>query len=91
MTPMTMQDELNFVIGFAAGDASEGNFVYKLNREQLRALWTAFCLHNKCNPDTLAYDIAIAAIWNKVLQQKPRPACWSSFKKFDLYMGSLLS
>lgn len=66
---------------------------YNSITEQMKALWTAYCLCNDMEPDTAAYDSEAAAIWQRVMEKCPN-SVWSrksdSFEAFDLYMCSAL-
>lgn len=82
--------ELGYMEEFAqTGDFSEG-----IIREQLRCLWTAYCIRHDFYVDTSEYDRAIKKIWDK-LPEDGRDACyWESeyegFDAFDMYMCAYL-
>ena len=62
---------------------------YDLATDQLKALWTAYCLCRDLAPDTLDYDIEIGAVWQKVTEMLPNPV-WADFEAFDMHMGASL-
>ncbi len=85
--------ELDFILDFAR----DNDFGYDSCREQLRSLWTAYCLHNNLLPDTRLYDNDLLEIWNVVEKNTTHPWIWTDseekiegFELFDLYMGSEL-
>lgn len=55
-------------------------------REQLRCLWTAYCLHNCWDCDTSTYDNDLLALWQSVAENGPDTEDWDDFDSFDLYM-----
>lgn len=68
---------------------NEDDFSNKIVRNQIRSLWTAFCIHQNIEPDTREYDeklsILFDAIKNSSMQSKP-----FNFEAFDLFMGEYL-
>lgn len=70
--------------------ASETDFSFEVCRDQLRALWTAYCLHNGLDCDTGRYDNALLELWHTVEESERDTADWSNFDDFDLYMGRYL-
>lgn len=64
-----------------------------LAREQLRCLWTAYCILYDIDPDTLGYDQRIAELWNAVISNRELVGSNDEFDDetcFDLWMGALL-
>ncbi len=60
---------------------------------QLRALWTAFCLHQDLDPDTNAYDNYLLELFQYIDQAEDRmhkACCGQGFDEFNLFMGELL-
>lgn len=53
-------EEFNFILGFIDG----GDFEFDIQKYQLRALWTSFCLRYGLDPDTLRYDNYTLEMWN---------------------------
>lgn len=58
-------------------------------REQVRALWTAYCFHQALDVDTAEYDNTLLGLWNGMDKNIPAAvgdADWSCFGKFDSFM-----
>lgn len=55
---------------------------------QLRALWTAFCLHHNLDVDTAAYDAIVCQLWQAMTPASR--ASWSDFGSFDDFMCEYL-
>ena len=70
--------------------ASESFFDDELARDQLRMLWTAYCLHTNRIVDTVDYDSDLMALWNAVSECETETADWSDFDSFDLFMCKYL-
>lgn len=70
----------------------ENDLSYTICLEQLRGLWTAYCLHNRYECDTSSYDHKLDELWTEVCEFDIE---WlpddKSYKGFDLFMGYLLS
>lgn len=58
-------------------------------REQLRALWTAYCFHTGADVDTGPYDSDLRRVWAQV-KAAEQTAGWEAFDVFDDFMCSLL-
>lgn len=70
----------------------EDDFVYEgVGREQLRSLWTAYCIHWNIIPDTFDWDHGIVQMWRALCDHDTLPAGGYSTKAFDLDMGVWLS
>jgi len=72
-------NEFEFLREFAASNT----FSYPTAREQLRALWTAYCLHNDIDVDTRNYDNGISALWLEMTEDDG----WQSIILFDVFMS----
>lgn len=70
--------------------AKESRFDEELARDQLRSLWTAYCLHYGYDVDTADYDRWLGELWAVVSEDEPGTADWSDFESFDLFMGRYL-
>lgn len=83
--------ELSYILKFAV----EEDLSYEVCLNQLRSLWTAYCLHHDLTPDTSKYDADIALIWGVISENDTSP--WNGdegthdFNLFDLSMGAYLS
>lgn len=74
--------------------AQERDFSDSVERKQLRALWTAYCLRHNLDCDTKQYDERLAEIWQAVVYQTDVFADSEEFRDmraFDLYMGEELA
>ena len=60
--------------------ARNADFDNSICWEQLRALWTTYCIHNKYECDTSAYDSKLIEIWSCMNMNE------SEFSRFDTYM-----
>ena len=54
---------------------------------QLRALWTAYCIHQDMEVDTAPYDKELASIWSVLEEKLPQ---LGTFDKFENYMAEQL-
>ena len=63
--------EFEFIVDFI----KEADFGYDVCRRQLRSLWTAYCLHNGYDCDTLQYDISLNEVWASIIQNNSCPWC----------------
>ena len=65
-----------------------------LAREQLRCLWTAYCILYGIEPGTKYYDVGINEIWSAVISNRKlvdSNDVFDNFECFDLWMGEMLS
>lgn len=76
------QRELDYLKDFSC----EAYFDTEVGREQLRSLWTAYCLHNDLIVDTGTYDDDILELWSAVSLGEEDTAEWSDFDSFDDFM-----
>ena len=77
--------ELDHLTEFAVSNDSGS----PLARDQLRALWTAYCFHAGLLPDTAPYDNTLLHIWNR-MEQMGQTRGWKDFDDFDNAMGAYL-
>lgn len=66
--------------------ARQSCFDEELNRDQLRCLWTAYCLHHGLDADTSGYDNDLAALWNTTAEDESETADWGGFDSFGNFM-----
>lgn len=78
--------ELEFVKAYA----SDWELRIEVCRQQLRALWTAYCIHKNYECDTRPYDEGIAMLWSLMDERDKKNDDWSDFEDFDIYMGAFL-
>ena len=82
----TKKRELEYMKDFSR----EACFESEECRDQLRSLWTAYCLHNNLIVDTGTYDDDILELWSAVSQVEDDTAEWSDFDSFDNFMCAYL-
>ena len=70
--------ELEFLKEFAREERGWGT-----SAQQIRALWTAVCLHHDIHVGTKEYDELIANLWRHVDEDTPM---WSGFNEFCNFM-----
>lgn len=70
--------------------ARQGCFDEELCRDQLRCLWTAYCLHHRLDADTSGYDCDLMELWNATAEDEPETADWSDYDSFDKFMCQYL-
>lgn len=83
---MNMQAEFEFLLQFIR----QNGFDVEICRDQLRALWTAYCLHYDMTVDTGPYDLAMRELWSATAEMEEDTADWSDFDTFDNFMCGLM-
>ncbi len=68
---------------------SDNSFYDQHLKNQLRALWTAFCFHAKWEADTQPYDNTLLELW-EILANRGA-ADWKDFNDFDNFMCEFLA
>ncbi len=68
----------------------QSSFDEETSRDQLRCLWTAYCLHHRLDADTSGYDNDLLELWNTAAEDEPETADWSDFDSFDNFMCKYL-
>lgn len=79
---MNRYDELQYLLAFAR----ENCFDSEICCDQLRSLWTAYCLHHGLDPDTAQYDNDMLTLWVEVEATESDNVFWSDFDSFDDFM-----
>lgn len=75
--------ELDFIKEFV----EDSPFDMEVCRDQLRSLWTAYCLHFDLDPDTYLYDNALRQVWKSICDGgEESTADWSDFDSFENFM-----
>lgn len=74
--------EFQYIVAFAG----EVRFDTELACNQLRSLWTAYCLRHDLVADTGTYDLALLDIWEQVSAVEGGAAYWSDYDSFDNFM-----
>lgn len=75
--------------GYMKAFTVEGDFTESSYRAQLRALWTAYCLHHHLDADTAEYDNDLFDLWLKLIETGGING-WPSKGAFEESMCSLL-
>jgi hypothetical protein len=79
---MDIQEELRYIHQFAVSS----DFEFDVCRDQIRALWTAYCLHHGLDVDTAKYDADLLSVWNVVSAFEEDTGDWGDFDSFDDFM-----
>ena len=79
--------ELNSIIEYVDDNPIDGDG-YEL--DQLRSLWTAYCLHQNLVVDTFGYDRDMQAVWNHISKSTGNGVVWKNFEDFDNFMCRFL-
>lgn len=74
--------EFDYMLAFA----SENRFDSETCCDQLRCLWTAYCLHHDLDPDTAQYDNDLMALWTEIEETESNHIFWKSYEIFDNVM-----
>lgn len=75
--------------GYMKAFIIEGDFTEDVYRAQLRALWTAYCLHHNLDVDTLEYDDDLLGLWSE-MHKLGSSNGWSEYQEFTDFMCGLL-
>ena len=75
--------------GYMKAFIIEGDFTEDAGRSQLRALWTAYCLHHNLDVDTLEYDDDLLGLWSE-MHKLGNANGWSEYGEFVEFMCGLL-
>ena len=65
---------------------AEAFFDFENDCEQLRSLWTAYCIHCNLECDTARYDSDLRSLYEEIGRDTCGFGPWSSFSRFDEYM-----
>ena len=60
-------------------------------RNQLMALWTAYCIHNGLEVDTAIYDAVLLDLFNALSPEQKNELSCRRFSEFDDMMGAWLA
>lgn len=79
--------EFNYLLSAAKeGDYSSEPVI----RNQIRSLWTTYCLHNNLDTDTQQYDTKLRQVFQAINENSMTDKPFE-FEAFDLFMGEYLS
>lgn len=76
------QRELDYIASFV----KENSFYEEIARDQLRILWTAYCLHHGLDADTNEYDSDLVRVWDAICASELDTADWSDYEAFQRFM-----
>lgn len=71
--------------GYMKAFIIEGYFENETEREQLRALWTAYCCHHNLDVDTMEYDNDLLGLWSE-MHKLGNANGWSEYGEFVDFM-----
>lgn len=83
---MEINAEFKFMLDFIV----ESYLIEELSRDQLRSLWTAYCLHDNLDVDTLEYDEDLARLWAVASEVGDGTTEWSDYESFGHFMSRYL-
>lgn len=83
---MNRVEEFQYIRSFAVGSDMD----VEICREQLRCLWTAYCLHQNFDVDTNVYDQHLCALWYTVSAFEENPTVWDGIDEFNNFMCAYL-
>lgn len=89
MGGISREAEMKYLQAFA----QQSDFGQEFCREQLRAIWTAYCFHQSLDVDTADYDNDLLDLWNRIskaVHAVVGNSDWSRYDKFDHYMCAYL-
>ena len=78
---MTEQSEWQFIVDYVKDSTTD--FCNATCRSQLMALWTAYCMHNSLEVDTIMYDVELIDLWNAIPIEHRRELHCSNWGEFD--------
>lgn len=74
--------EYEYIIDYING----ASFDNEVCCDQLRCLWTVYCLHYDIEVDTYRYDSNLLKLWEEILKTEEDTSDWSDYESFDNYM-----
>ena len=83
---MNRLEEFKYLLTFT----SENCFDSEICCDQLRSLWTAYCLHHGLDVDTSGYDNDLLKLWTEIEKTESDNAFWSNYDSFDDFMCAYL-
>lgn len=75
--------------GYMKAFIIEGDFTEDVYRNQLRALWAAYCLHQNLVVDMMDYDNDLLGLWSE-MHKLGNANGWSEYGEFVEFMCGLL-
>ena len=86
---MSENKEWEFLLGYV--NDRTVYFYTETCRNQLLALWTAYCLHNNLEVDTIMYDAELMDLWNAIPVEHRHELHCSNWGEFDDLMGTWMA
>ena len=83
---ISREDEMKYLKEFARQNCFDGETI----RDQLRCLWTAYCIHYGLDVDTLGYDNDLFALWDTLVEEESETEGWRDYDSFDNFMCKYL-
>ena len=68
----------------------ENCFDDEMSSDWQRMLWTAFCLHQGIDVDTLDYDELLGRLWAKMEEAEDYSGDWADAASFGIFMARYL-
>ena len=83
---ISREAEMKYLKEFTRQNCFDGETI----RDQLRCLWTAYCIHYGLDVDTLGYDNDLFALWDTLVEGEPETEGWRDYDSFDNFMCKYL-
>ena len=77
-------------MGYLKEFVRQSCFDEEIGRDQLRCLWTTYCLHHGLDADTSGYDNDLLDLWNTTAEDEAETADWSGHDSFYDFMSRYL-
>lgn len=82
-----MNEEYGYLLEFVESSEDIGSV---LSMQQLRCLWTAYCLHENIDVDTVEYDNMMTEIWFVIQESENAPYSSDEYGRFYNAMSKYL-
>lgn len=83
---INLEAEFRFLLAYAGESALDE----EICRDQLRMLWTAFCLHHNYDVDTKQYDERQMTLWTEVQNTGDGTSEWEDYDAFANFLAKFL-
>lgn len=85
---MNENKEWEFLLGYVKDNTV--HFYTETCRNQLLALWTAYCMHNDLDVDTAMYDAVLMDLFNALSDEQKAELHCTRLPEFDCMMARWL-
>ncbi len=85
--PLDEQSEYEYILEYIE---SSDNLDEMVVMQQLRCLWTAYCLHQDLDVDTAKYDSRMVDMWNVMQENESAPYSSLEYERFYNAMSKYL-